>query len=353
MANIKEFGTGWGDDYPMTWAERQEDELIGSAKGGHLMVPDFRPFDFLEAPNQPLFYLVASSNRIAVEALRGTQRLFHRNADFDEIHFQWAGETVYETELGVRTAKAAELMLIPSGISFRATGTGGSLRLTVQAREPITVNIDETGQIGHTEYDVTWQGAPDWPDPPDNELFPKGRVRESIHTWDDEPGEETLVQRDVDRLVGVAQGGRGLHKIRLFDIFAEMTGKRGPGPISMSNSDFFIECYNTVGEQFAFHRGNRNDEAQLQFQGSAENISEFGAGTVTSGEMCLLRRGIAHRVKGSPNYRRLVFYSRDRWQLRIDPAKPVRRTAFDVSERVIEAAPWREELKESLAEQVT
>lgn len=351
MASIKEFGTGWGDDYPMTWAEREESALIGSAKGGHLMVPDFRPFDFLETPNRPLVYLAASSNRISVEALRGTQPKFHRNADFDDIHFQWAGETTYETELGVYIAKPAELILIPSGVSYRATGTGGSLRMTIQARDPITVNVDETGHVGHTEYDVTWQGAPDWPEPAEGTLFPKGRVLESIHTWDDEPGEETLVERDTDSIVGAAQGGRGVHKIRLFDIFTEMTGKRGPGPISMSNGDFFVECYNTVGEQFAFHRGNRNDEAQLQFQGSAENISEFGAGFLTSGEMSLLRRGIAHRVKGSPNYRRLVFYSRDRWDLRIDPKKPVRRTTFDVSERVIEAAPWREELRETLAAQ--
>src|SRR5262245_9682436 len=349
MKPIKEFGTGWGDDYPMTWADRDESELVGASKGGHLMVPTFRPFDFLPEPNRPVFYLSAPSNRIAVEALRGTQPMFHRNADFDDIHFQWAGQTTYETELGIYTAKPAELILIPSGIAYRATGTGGSLRLTMQVRDPIKVDVDESGHIGHTEYDVTWHGAPNWPDPSQDKLFAKGRVLESVHTWQDKPGEETLIERDVERLVGVAKQGRGLHKIRLFDIFKEMTGKRGPGPISMSNSGFFIECYNTVGEQFAFHRGNRNDEAQLQFQGSAENISEFGSGVLTSVEVYVQRRVIAHRVKGSPTYRRMVFYSQDRWKVLIDPTKPLRQTTFDVGERVLEAAPWREELKAALS----
>jgi hypothetical protein len=348
MTAIKEFGTGWGDGYPMAWADRDDSDLVGTSKGGHLNVPAFRPFDFLSGPNKPLVFLSAPSNRTIVEALRGTQPMFHRNADFDEIHFQWAGQTTYETELGVYTAKPANLTFIPSGIACRATGTGGSLRLTMQLRDPITVNVDESGQIGHTEYDVVWRNAPDWPDPKEG-LFKKGRVLESVHTWEDEPGEETLIERDVDRLVGVAKSERGVHSIRLFDIFKEMTGKRGPGPISMSNPGFFIECYNTVGQQFAFHRGNRNDEAQLQFQGAAENISEFGAGTLSSGEIYIQRRGIAHRVVGKPNYRRMVFYSQDRWKVLVDPTKPLRNTAFDVTERVIEAAPWREELKAALA----
>jgi len=348
MSSIREFSTGWGEDYPMMWAERVEDELIGSAKGGHLSCPSFSPFDFLAVPNRPLVFLSAATNRAAVEALRGTQTVFHRNADFDDIHFQWAGLTTYETELGTHTAKPAELILIPSGVAHRATGTEGSLRMTMRVRDPVIVKIDESGQIGHTEYDVVWHGAPNWPDPPASELFKKGRVMESVHTWEDEPEEETLIERDVARLIGSAKNGRGIHKIRLFDIFKEMTGKRGPGPISMQNAGFFIECYNTVGEQFAYHRGNRNDEAQLQFQGSAENISEFGAGTLRSGEIYIQRRGIAHRVKGSPTYRRMVFYSQERWNLGLDPTKPLRKTTFDVSERVIEAAPWREELKELL-----
>lgn len=349
MSIRKEFSTGWGEGYPMTWAERDESELIGSSKGGHLLVPTFRPFDFLIAPNQPLVFLSASTNRAVVEALRGTQPLFHRNADFDELHFQIAGDTTYETELGTLTAKPAELTLIPSAIAHRATGRHGSLRMTMQVRDPINVKVDESGHVGHTEYDVIWRGGPEWPDPPDAVLLQKGKVTESVHTWEDQPGEETLIQRDYDRLVGCASKGRGIHKIRLFDIFTELTGVRGPGPISMENPGFFVECYNTLGEQWAFHRGNRNDEAQFQFQGTAGNISEFGADTLSAGDIYIQRRGIAHRVTGGVHYRRMVFYSQERWKVMVDPKRPPRQTTFEVTERVLEPAPWREQVRQALS----
>jgi hypothetical protein len=152
----------------------------------------------------------------------------------------------------------------------------------------------------------------------------------------------------VNGLIGSSKDGRGIHKIRLFDIFTELTGVRGPGPISMLNSGFFIECYNTLGEQWAFHRGNRNDEAQFQFQGTAGNISEFGAGALDSGEIYIQRRGIAHRVTGGPAYRRMVYYSQERWKLMVDPRKPLRNTTFEITERVIESAPWREDVRKQM-----
>jgi hypothetical protein len=113
----------------------------------------------------------------------------------------------------------------------------------------------------------------------------------------------------------------------------------------MRNEHFLIECFNSIGAQFAFHRGNRNDEAQMQFQGTAENISEFGSGQMGSGDLYVVRRGIAHRVIGSPKYRRMVFYSDDRWKLHVDAANPPRKTTFEIKETVIETAPWRKELE--------
>jgi Xaa-Pro aminopeptidase len=165
MKTIGEFSTGWGDDYPQGWSDRVMDDLVGVSKGGHLMVPTFRPFDFLEGPNKPLTYMSAKSNRIAVEAVRGAQPMFHRNADFDEVFFQWAGETTYETEWGVVTAKPAELMLLPSGVAHRAIGSAGCLRMSIRLRDPVEVLIDETHHIDHTEYEVAWRGGPDWPVP--------------------------------------------------------------------------------------------------------------------------------------------------------------------------------------------
>jgi oxalate decarboxylase/phosphoglucose isomerase-like protein (cupin superfamily) len=344
MKKVREFATGWGDAYPMTWSERTEEDLVGAAKSGHLLIPCFRPFDFLSAPNKPVRFLDSVSNRLAIEAPRGTQQHFHRNVDFDELFFQWAGETSYETEFGMVKAKPAELMLIPSGVAHRATGSADSLRLSVQLRDPLDVLLTEKDHNGETEYTVRWVGGPDWPVPAERAPT-KGRVMESMHTWSDEAGDETLIEREYEPMVGVSSDGRVIQKIRLFDIFKEITGRRGPGPVSMKNDRFVAECYNTTGAQFAFHRGNRNEEFQFQFFGTADNICEFGTEKMGAGDLFIVRRGIAHRVIGSRDFRRLVLYSADPWKLQIDPTKPVRQSRFEVTEKVIDKASWRAELE--------
>ena len=346
MKKIREFATGWGNDYPMTWSDRVEEDLVGTAIGkkSHLLMPMMRPFDFLIEPNKPVTYLSNDQSLISVEAVRGTQDQFHRNADYDEIFFQWGGETGYETECGTYEMKAAELMIIPAGISHRATGSADSLRLSFRVKDRVEVAFKEEDMIGHTEFHVTWNGGPDWPVPKDRAKPKKGKVVESIHTWRDQPGDETLIEREYDRLVGATTEGRLIHKIRLFDIFKEVTGRKGPGPISMKNDDFMIECYNTDGEQFGFHRGLRNDEAQFQYAATATGVCEFGTDHMGAGDMYLVRRGIAHRVIASDGYRRMVIYNEAPWDVLIDPAKPVRNTTFEVEETVIEAAPWRNDL---------
>lgn len=343
MKTVGEFGTGWGEHGGRTLFKRSEEDLIGTARG-HLMIPCFRPFDFLTAPNQPLTFLSGATSRVSVEALRGTQPCFHRNIDFDSLFFQWAGETHYETEFGLYSVKPATLTLIPGGIAHRARGSSDCLRMAVALSEPLEVLVGEDRHIGHTEYRVTWEGGPQWPLP--QSAPPRsGRVLESLHTWEDEPGQETLIERDYGRLVGSAGEGRRVQNLRLFDIFTEITGVRGPGPVSMRNPRFFVECYNTTGAQFMFHRGNRSEEFQFQFCGTADNISEFGRDLMEPGDLAIVRRGISHRVIGSPNFRRFNLYSHDPWKLLIDPRAPARKTRFEVQETVIEAAPWRSGIK--------
>lgn len=342
MAKVREFANTWDRNLPPTWTERDESELIGSSKGGHLYVPCFRPFDFLAGPNERLTYLASVSSRIAVDAPRGVEPRFHRNIDFDTLYFQWSGETSYETEFGTLAAKPAELLLIPAGVAHTWFGSADSLRLVVHLRDPLDVLCTADKHVGETDYCVTWIGGPQWPAPP--APAKTETVLENLHTWDDRPGDETVVERRRAGLVGTSSGPRAPQKIRLFDLFTEITGRRGPGPVSMRNDSFFVECYNTVGAQFAFHRGNGNDEFQFQFCGTADNICEFGIDKMTPGDLVLVKRGIAHRVIGSPNFRRIVLYGREPWQVLIDPTKPLRRTRFDVAETVIDAAPWRKEL---------
>jgi hypothetical protein len=343
MTKFREFANTWDRDLLPTWTEREESDLIGSAKSGHLLVPCFRPFDFLAGPNQPLTYLVSVSSRVSIDAPRGAEPRFHRNVDFDTLYFQWAGETSYETELGSVTAKPAELFLIPGGVAHTWSGSSDSLRLGVRLRDPLEVLCTAEKHVGETDYRVTWVDGPNWSAPP--AAAKSTTVLESLHTWEDQPGDETLVERQRVGLVGTSTGPLKLHKIRLFDLFTEITGRRGPGPVSMRNDSFFVECYNTVGPQFAFHRGNGNDEFQFQFCGTADNICEFGTDKMTPGDLVLVKRGISHRVIGSRNFRRIVLYGREPWRMMIDPTKPVRRTRFDVAETVVEAAPWRKELE--------
>lgn len=342
MSKAREFANTWDRDLPFTWTEREESDLIGSSEGGHLFIPCFRPFDFLVAPNQMLTYFASASSRLAVDAPRGVEPLFHRNVDFDTLYFQWAGETRYETEFGSVTAKPAELTLIPGGVAHSWTASGESLRLIAHVHDPLEVLVTAEKHVGETDYRVAWVGGPDWPAPAAPAASDK--VIESLHTWYDKPGDKTLIKRHRASLDGRSSGGRTVQKIRLFDIFTEVTGRKGPGPVSMRNDSFFVECYNTDGAQFAFHRGNGNDEFQFQFFGTADNICEFGTDKMTPGDLVMVRRGIAHRVIGSRNFRRIVFYGREQWELLIDPKKPSRQTRFDVTETVLDAAPWRKEL---------
>ena len=341
MAAVGEFATGWGHGYDF-WSDRTLDDLVNVAKGGHLFVPVFRPFDYIESPNTLVKILSAVSNRMGVDAPRGTQATFHRNTDFDEIFFQWAGQTTYETEMGSITANSAELLLMPSGLAHRASGSSDSLRMSIRVADPLAMNYDEQKHIGHTEYGMKRIGGPNWQAPPG--APPRGRVLEALHTWDDQPGDETLMEREYDRYVGATSKGRQLQKIRIFDIFTEVTGRNGPGPVILENEHFRLEAFNSTGVQYAFHRGNRADEAQFQYVGPADNHSEYGLDRMNSGDLAIVRRGVAHRVTGSMTYRRVTFYSKERWTLEVDPSNPPLRTTFEASEAVVEKAPWRDQM---------
>ena len=341
MAKVGEFATGWGHGYDF-WSDRTFDDLVNVAKGGHLFVPVFRPFDYIEAPNTLVNILSATTNRMGVDAPRGTQATFHRNVDFEEIFFQWAGETSYETEMGSITTKSADLLLIPSGLAHRATGSSDSLRMSIRVNDPLTMNYDEQKLIGQTEYHMKRVGGQDWPAP--SGVPPRGRVLEALHTWDDRPGDETLMEREYDRYVGATSKGRQLQKIRTFDVFHEVTGRNGPGPVILQNDHFRFEAFNSTGVQYAFHRGNRSDEAQFQYVGPADNHSEYGLDRLDAGDLAIVRRGVAHRVTGSMTYRRITFYSKERWEVVIDPANPPRRTTFETGETIVEKAPWRDQM---------
>src|SRR4051794_41474912 len=110
MTKVREFATVWGAPGPRMWFERDKEALIGSAAGAPEDIPNFRPFDMLNAPNQSLLVLQNQDMRIGVESVVGPQPHFRRHSDFDTLYFQFAGTTRIETEYGVAEQRPGELL---------------------------------------------------------------------------------------------------------------------------------------------------------------------------------------------------------------------------------------------------
>ncbi len=340
MTKVREFATVWGSPAPRMWFEREKEALIGSAKGAPEDIPNFRPFDMLAEPNQALIVLQNQDMRIGVENVTGTQPYFRRNSDYDTLYFQFAGTTLVETEYGVFEQRCGELLLIPEGVAQRSTGSPDSLRLFAFLREPVEPLYNAEKHQSHTEFEMVRTGGPAWAAPGPVPAPPQGPVVERLYRWDvDEP---MLVQRDTAYLIGKASEGRGVTHFRPFDVFHEMTGKRGPGPMLMKSSVFFCEVYNTEGEQFAFHRALDSVEAWLQFRGDSINESEFGAVHLWPGEMNYAPVGVPHRVVGGEGFLRFVLYSKRPWQVLVNASMHRYESRFTVQTREIQRAAWRD-----------
>ena len=348
MTNIREFMTGWFGEKPhMTaWSKRQKENLRGTATGKRY-VPGFRPFDMLSEPNQSLVIFENSDQRIGVEYVTGTRAHFVRNIDFDEVLFQFAGRSLVETEFGAYELKPGDLLHIPAGIAQRSSGTADCARLFARLNEPLTHILKPDAQVGHVQYDVVRNGGPEWAKRPIALDPPKGgEVIEKMICWRDTPEYYTTVRRDYGSLIGGSSLERdvdksGVTKIRVFDFFTEITGRRGPGPKLAESRYFVAECYNTKDEQFAFHRALRSEEFGLQFRGNAINMSEFEEGLrMVPGDLALIPLGIAHSVICEEDFLRVVFYSRMPWEVRVDPTSHLYQSTFDVRTTVVQAPDW-------------
>jgi mannose-6-phosphate isomerase-like protein (cupin superfamily) len=341
MTKIREFATTWGSPSPRVWFERDKEELIGSAAGAPEDIPNFRPFDMLSEPNQSLLVLQNQDMRIGVENVTGTQPFFRRNSNYDTLYFQFAGTTLVETEYGVFEHKPGELLLIPEGIAQRSTGSPDSLRLFAFLREPVEPLYSAEKHQSHTEFDMVRTGGPAWATPNGLAQPPEGKVVERMYLWDE--AEPTIVQRTTSYLIGKASEGRGVTHYRPFDVFHEMTGKRGPGPMLMKSPVFFCEVYNTEGEQFAFHRALDSVEAWLQFRGDSINESEFNAVHLLPGEMNYAPVGVPHRVVGGEGFLRFVLYSKRPWEVLVNSSMHRHESRFEAQTRELQRAAYRDE----------
>lgn len=349
MTDIREFMTGWfdpGRPHMTAWSNRQKEMLRGTATGKRY-VPGFRPFDMLSEPNQSVLIFENSDQRIGVEYVTGTRQNFVRYIDFDALFFQFSGRSVVETEFGVYETRPGELLHIPAGIAHRSSGTADCARLFAYLNEPLTHILSPDSYASHVEYDMVRHGGPQWAsreiviDPPKG-----GEVIEKMICWRDTPEYYTTVPRRYDALVGASSLQRdvvksGITKLRVFDFFTEITGRRGPGPKIAESRYFVAEVYNTNGEQFAFHRALRSEEFGLQFRGNAVNMSEFESNLkMEPGDLALIPLGIAHSVICEENFLRIVLYSKLPWDVKVDPTNHAFDSTFEVKTNVVQAPAW-------------
>lgn len=330
------------------WSDRKKAGLMASGKSSHY-IPRFRPFDLLAEPNASLVFLENDYHRIGVESVCGVQDAFHRYVDCDMIYFQYAGHTKVESEFGVFELAPGDLLLVPGGISHRSIGTADSLRYFALTHEPIDKVMGDDQYTSETEFEVRRVGGPDWRIPAGAETPSTDRVQEKMHCWDDGPADFTVIERDYDDLVGVAKkrgSFGGPQKRRAFDHFRGIVGKGND-----EATQYIFECdtlrirtYNIRGEQHAFHRALRTEEARIQFRGNAVDLSELENVDVTPGDVTVIPLGIAHSVMTDPpsdeSFLRLNFYTSVRWRVPVDLTKHVYDSHFETSTRVLKRADW-------------
>jgi len=352
VVKIREFMTTW-DNSPRppleAWSDRNKADLMASTRSTRFL-PLFRAFDLLAMPNQSLTILQNNDHRIGVESVCGAQEHFHRYVDADVVYFQYCGRTTLETEFGEYEMRPGELMFIPEGIAHRSTGTADSLRWFALAHEPFTEFFDESRYTSHTEFEVRRTGGPNWTVPPGRDRPQRGKVKEVMHCWDDRPDDLTVSERDYAHLAGASSTHirdkvSGIRKLRAFDFFTEIVGKKGGSDPIFKGPNLEIKTYNIVGEQFAFHRALRSEEIRIQFRGNALDISEFENVPIQPGEVTIIPRGIAHSVITDPpdsrDFLRLNFYSGLPWRVPADLTKHAYHSTFEIKSVVHREAAWR------------
>jgi mannose-6-phosphate isomerase-like protein (cupin superfamily) len=316
------------------WMERDESAVIGTARMGQRMVPKIRPFDLVR--NTPLagnrarvMIFEGDSLRVATEYIAGREAQLTRAADHDLVYLQFCGRSKIDSECGVIELEPGEIVLVPSAISHRSTGTDQCLRVRIATQECVTEGVDPEKPLTRNRLTV----KPSEPIPTGNgkpESASDGAVLEHISFWD--PQSDLWVERDIAALIGCKrEGGRNVRKLSAFNYFSGMTGKGGArAPVLYNGKEFRVDVYNLEEEQNGFHRGCDEDEIWFQFRGHSLNHTEWGAMELDPGQMSYIPRGVAHRITGSPGFLRLVLYSRKLVHPKAFNNVSERETRFDV-----------------------
>lgn len=343
---IFEFMTHWDAPRPI-WFKRDEDELIGTQRGGGRPMPRIRVFDLLQGPTnvpgfKPAVLWKGQDGVIEAHAPQGPDAVFHRPADYDVLIFQFTGGAGAETEYGEFRLQSGHSLHIPAGVAYRMIGSSGCRQLVAKVHRPVKVTLDPANPLTETVFEAKAVGeaaAGQTVEIPER----SGRILEVTDFWDDAL-EPIVIERDHAKLVGSVTfergHGREVSLLRVFDYFTGMTGKGGgPGPQQYESEDFRTDAYNTEGQQAGFHRGMDDDEIWFQFRGHAVNDTEWGVHELEAGEMGYVPRGIAHRITGGAGFLRYVFYFRHPMYPQVDASSHRGNTKFAVETTSFQELP--------------
>jgi hypothetical protein len=336
-----EFTTRWQNPAGKSWRTwSTRDELIGTVIGGGRGMPVIRLFDHFTGRSVGFSGSVTLFEHETIKVLAQNpatcEPYFSRYANFDALYVQYSGVSVIDTEYGPLRVEPFQVAHIPAGVAHRSIGDPDCQRLLVLSREPVDVAITPESYTTDRHFVVRPNGGlsgggavePVLP-APDN-----GWDYEAAFLWDEPFYKPTWYKRKIDALASGTSGGREPVVIRIFDVFAHMTGKSrgGPGPKIFSNSELEMKVYNTEGHQYGFHRGNGQDELWMQFRAESLNETEYGVVPLGAGQATIAPPGISHRILGREGFLRFNLYSRRPLTLRVDPLQAITSTKFEISE---------------------
>lgn len=359
---IKEFMTFWEDPKGTVFLQRDREELIGCESSGGRNMPKFRPFDLLKGITYsdsglhsiPVYDGIDMT--VLVECPAGAYPFFHREVDQDVAYLQYQGRSTVETEHGVFQIESGEMLVIPRGVSQRTIGSPDCLRWALYFRDPFRPGVDVNNPTSEYRFEVKRQPAVVYNAPPPDRargVRTDGKISEVIRIRN-HPEDDTWVWRNYESLIGSRlEGGRPVLKFGFFNYFKGRTGTAAGTyiPELLVSPTIKAECFNTVGEQFGFHRGCDSEEMWIQFAGSALNEAEFGEYELGTSEMAQIPMGITHRVVALEDYVRCTLYAKNYIRQLVTDKDHVTNTKFMVTTHFNLGGEVEQEIKKRIGAQ--
>ena len=133
----------WGLDtmlfrrnHPMEWKG-----VAGNYQNWEVPTAEIRPSDMASAYGEAEALFYNGDMRVLISRRRESMPYYFRNCDADELHFVNRGTLRYETDFGNLTVNGREFVVIPKGVTYRASveGQQDTLRVIFESGAEIFV----------------------------------------------------------------------------------------------------------------------------------------------------------------------------------------------------------------------